>query len=204
MKEPRKEKKNRYVVWVHVAPYVCRYLVDNFGVDDTDIKNLVNINNDQTLMAFFTPHLVKQCHRYDRRTADKKTGYRTARVAIEVSASKFARNGWALSPTDEAAFAKLLEMRCQGMLLTFLSAHYIISGDAAASIREFYRVFHQNEQTWPYDSIRKIWNRNVSREEKMTIRGALDREIIKKILVQLSCFGTIAQKGLERYESNII
>lgn len=189
------------MVWVHVAPYVCRYLVDNFGVQDPEFKNLVNIDNDPALMAFFTPKLVKQSQRYDRRLGDKKCGYRTARVAIEVSASKFARNGWALSPTDEASFARLLELRCQGMLLTFLSAHYMISGDAAVSIRTFYRVFHQDEETWPYDSIRKIWNRNVSKEQKTTIKSKLDREIIEKILVQLSSFGTIAQQGLELYES---
>ena len=194
-------KKGRYVVWVHVAPYVCRYLVDNFGVQDPDIKNLVNINGDPALMAFFTPKLVKQSHRYDRRTEERRSAFRTARVAIEVSASRFARHGWALSPTDEVAFARMLELRCQGILLTFLSAHYMISGDAAASIRTFYRVFHQNEHTWPYDSIRKIWNRNVTKETKMTIKSALDREIIEKVLVQLSSFGTIAQQGLELYEN---
>lgn len=197
-------KKNRYVVWVHVAPYVCRYLVDNFGVQDPDIKNLVNINGDPALMAFFTPKLIKQSHRYDRRNEERKPGFRTARVAIEVSASKFTRNGWALSPTDEAAFAHMLELRCKGLLITFLSAHYMISGDAAASIRKFYRVFHQNERTWPYDSIRKIWNRNVSKERKTTIKNAIDREIIEKLLVQLSSFGTIAQQGLELYENNCI
>ena len=196
--------KNRYVVWVHVAPYVCRYLVDNFGVHDPEYKNLININGDQALMAFFTPKLVKQCHRYDNRKGDEKKGHRTARVAIEVSASKFARNGWALSPTDESTFARMLELRCQGILLAFLSAHYMISGDASASIRKFYRVFHQNEHTWPYDSIRKIWNRNVSKEQKTTIKSALDREITEKILVQLSTFGTIAQQGLELYENNCI
>ena len=194
-------KKNRYVVWVHVAPYVCRYLVDNFGVEDPEIKNLVNINGDPALMAFFTPKLMKQSNRYDRRN-EHKVGFRTARVAIEVSAEKFSRNGWALSPTDEASFARLLELRCQGILLSFLSAHYMISGDAAASIRKFYKVFHQNERTWPYDSIRKIWNRNVSKETKITIKSALDREIIEKILVQLSSFGTISQKGLELYEND--
>ena len=31
-------QKNRYVVWVRVAPYVCRYLVDNFGVKDENIN----------------------------------------------------------------------------------------------------------------------------------------------------------------------
>jgi len=202
MKEARKDKKSRYVVWVHVAQYVCRYLVDNFGVEDPDIKNLVNISGDPGLMAFFTPRLVKSNHRYDKRTETRKYGYRSAKVAIEVSASRFARSGWALSATDEAALAKLLELRCKGILLTFLTAHYMISGDVAASIRAFYRKFHQTEETWPYDSIRKIWNRNQSTTSKKTIKTQLEREIIEKIMVQLSTFGTITEKGLAVYENH--
>lgn len=202
MKEPRKDKKPRYVVWVHVAPYVCRYLVDNYGVEDPDIKNLVNISGDPGLMAFFTPRMVKSSHRYDKRMEARKYGYRSAKVAIEVSASSFARNGWALSATDEAALAKLLELRCKGILISFLTAHYMISGDAAASIRAFYRTFHQTEETWPYDSIRKIWNRNVSTTSKKTIKTQLEREIIEKIVVQLSTYGTITEKGRMTYENH--
>lgn len=193
--------KHRYVVWVNVTPYVCRYLVDNFGVPSSEIKNLIRIDGDPQMMAFFTPRLTKPTHRYDRRLT-QGVGHRTARVAIEISASRFTRCGWALSPTDESAFSRMLELRCHGILLTFLSAHYMISGDASASIRAFYRVFHQTEETWPYDSIRKIWNRNVSVERKKTIKTALEHEIIKKVLVQLSTFGTIAQKGLQKYENN--
>lgn len=202
MKETRKDKKPRYVVWVHVAPYVCRYLVDNFGVVDADIENLVNISKDPGLMAFFTPRLVKSVHRYDKRMEARKYGYRTMKVAIEVSASSFARNGWALSATDEAALAKLLELRCKGILMAFLTAHYMISGDAAASIRSFYRTFHQTEETWPYDSIRKIWNRNVSAASKKTIKTQLEREIIEKFMVQMSTYGKITEKGLAVYENH--
>ncbi len=194
-------KDAKYIVWVHVKPYVARYLMDNFRVPNSDVKNLIDISNDPGLMAFFTPRLVKHSHRYDRRIEDKTRKYRTVRIAIEVSAARFSRSGWALSPTDEASFSRLLELRCQGMLLAFLSAHYIISGDAALSIRTFYKVFHQNEQTWPYDSIRKIWNRNVIVEKKRTIRSSIEKEIINKILVQLYNVGTIAQKGKELYEN---
>lgn len=193
--------KHRYVVWVHVTPYVCRYLVDNFGVPCSEIKNLIRIDGDPQMAAFFNPKLTKSMHRYDIRLRNG-VGYRTARVAIEISAARFTRSGWALSPSDESAFARMLELRCHGILLTFLSAHYMISGDASASIRAFYRVFHQTEETWPYDSIRKIWNRNVSVERKHTIKTALEREITEKVLVQLSTYGTIAQKGLELYENN--
>lgn len=195
------KSKNRYVVWVRVAPYVCRYLVDNFGVRDESVKNLIDIRRDAALMAFFTPRLEKSSHRYDRRSQQPTRSYRTARVAIEITASCFERSGWALSPTDEAALARMLELRLRGILIAFLTAHYIISGDVAASIRAFYRTFHQTEDTWPYDSIRKIWNRQVPRAQKQTLRGRLEAEITEKILVQLSNFGTISEQGLNLYQN---
>lgn len=197
-------QKNRYVVWVRVAPYVCRYLVDNFGVKDENIKNLIDIRRDAALMAFFTPRLQKSSHRYDRRAQQPTRSYRTARVAIEITASCFERSGWALSPTDEAALANMLELRLRGILIAFLTAHYMISGDAAASIRAFYRTFHQTEDTWPYDSIRKIWNRQVPNTQKKTLKGRIEAEITEKILVQLSTFGTISQQGLKTYQNEDI
>ncbi len=187
------------MVWVRVAPYVCRYLVDNFGVRGSNVKNLVDIRSDSAMMAFFTPRLMKPNHTYDSRIQKSTYSYRTARVAIEISANSFERTGWALSPTDEAAFAKMLELRLHGILLAYLQAHYMISGDAAVSIRAFYRHFHQNEDTWPYDSIRKIWNRSLSPSQKITLRSKLEAEITEKILLQMSSLGTITNQGLNTY-----
>ncbi len=196
-------KKNRYIVWIHVAPYVCRYLVDNFGVSDPEVRNLVDIRADAQLMAFFSPRLVKASHRYDR----KKNGapsrhYRTVKVGLLISADQFTRSGWALSPTDEDALAKLLEKRCHGILMAFLAGYYMLTGDLAASIRAFYRRFHQTEDTWPYDSIRKIWNRTFTPAEKMSLKDDKIEHFVEKFLVKLSQFGTISKKGLSLYEED--
>lgn len=196
-------KKSRYIVWIHVAPYVCRYMVDNFGVRDPDVTNLVDIRGDAQLMAFFSPRLTKACHRRDRqKNGAPSRHYRTEKVGIEITAEQFTRTGWALSPTDEDALAKLLEKRCHGMLMAFLTGHYMLTGDLAASIRAFYRRFHQTEDTWPYDSIRKIWNRNYTPEQKLSLRDDKIDQFIEKFLGKLSEFGTITQKGLSTYENN--
>lgn len=204
MKKDETPKKERYVVWARMAPYAARYLVDNYGVRAEGWKNLVNVSSDAAIMAFLTPRLVKHSHAYDRRKGDAPPGksYRTARVAIEISARRFARSGWALSLTDESALATLIETRCRGMLLTFLTAHYMISGDAAASIRAFYRQFHQTEDTWPYDSIRKIWNRGTPATHKRTINGVLERRVQEIVLTTLSENGTISAKGKRLYEND--
>lgn len=194
-------QKKRYIVYVRVAPYVARYLVDNFGIRDPEQRNLVDIRGDAGMMAFFTPRIRQR--RYDRRIEEgKRQGFRTEKVGIVVSPSSYSRQGWALSATDETAFARMLELRCQGLLLTFLQAHYMVSGSVADAIQAFYRTFHMNDEIWPYDSIRKIWNRNVENETKQTLKSEIFVKIRQQVLVQLSTFGTITQKGLQVYENH--
>ena len=197
--------KERYVVWVHVAPYVCRYLIDNFGVQDAAIPNLVDIRRDQGIMAFLSAMLTKPPHRYDKRNESRRNN-RSERVAILISADRFLRSGWALSPTAESKLAHMLELRCQGMLITFLHMHYCITGCLADSIRAFYRRFRQTEETWPYDSIRKIWNRRYGIKEKNNMKKQLFRAQINEIeglfMEQMSQNGTITQKGIMEYEKD--
>lgn len=196
-------QKPRYVVWIHVAPYVCRYLLDNYGVADSEIKNLVDIRGDAALMSFFRSRLIKPSHAYDLRKSRRRgVGYRSERMAIAIPGSWFTRYGWALSATDECDVAKQLERRLHGMLMAYLSYHYAYTGDLAACIRSFYRRFHQTEETWPYDSIRKIWNRNYTSEQKWSLREAKIEQNTEKMLLTLSGFGTISAKGLEIYEKD--
>lgn len=202
-KKETHNRRLRYAVWVRMAPYAARYLIDNYGVGDKEWPELVDVSGDQAIMAFFTPRLVKSTHAYDRRKSDAPdTSYRRSKVAIEISARRFERFGWALSPTDEAAFATLIETRCRGLLLTFLSAHYMVSGNIATSIRAFYRQFHQTEDTWPYDSIRKIWNRQWDEKQKKTINTTLENKIQEIVLTTLSRNGTISAQGREVYEDS--
>lgn len=201
--KPVSVKKKRYIVYVTVAPYVAKYLVDNYGIRDLEVKNLVDIRGDAGMMAFFTPRIRQR--RYDRRhhvDECKKQRFRTSKVGIVVSPSSYNRHGWALSATDESTFARMLELRCQGMLLTYLQAHYMISGSVADAIQSFYKTFHMNDEIWPYDSIRKIWNRNVEKETKRTLKSEIFVKIQHQILVQLSTFGTISQKGFQLYENH--
>lgn len=201
--KPGAVKKKRYIVYVMVAPYVARYLIDNFGVNDPEVRNLIDIHGDAGMMAFFTPRIRQR--RYDRRLGERKTqGFRTAKVGIAVSPSSFSRHGWALSATDEAAFARMLELRCQGMLLTYLQAHYMVGGSVADAIQSFYKTFHMNDELWPYDSIRKIWNRNVDKTTKQTLKNEIFVKLRHQTLVQLSNFGTITEKGISAYENDSI
>ena len=213
----QKKTKDRYYVAVHVMPYVERYMTDNYGVRDERVKNLVNISRDPVLASAFLPRLRKKPLSNSPRGGDMKmksekikvkndgkekssiAKRRTGIINIEISKETFERVGWMLSPEDESTVARLLELRCQGLLLVFLQADYILTGDLAQSIRHFYRTFRQTEDTWPTDSIRKIWNRNVPERQRKTLQGMLQREILKIITGELYRNGTLSKQGLLRY-----
>ena len=104
------KKKERFVCWIWVAPFVRQYLLTNFRVDDPDWPELVNISSDKTLDVLFRSRLVKQSHRYDKRIQSGNYKYRNCKIAIEISKSDFYQYGWSLSPTDESNLATALEV----------------------------------------------------------------------------------------------
>ena len=203
----QKKSKDRYYVTVHVMPYVERYMTDNYGIRDERVENLVNISRDPILASAFHPRL--------RKTETMNNGQltvnnafdgiakrRTGIINIEISKEMFERVGWALSSEDESAVARLLELRCQGLLLVFLQADYLLTGDLALSIRHFYRTFRQTEDTWPANSIRRIWLRNVPERQRKTLQGMLHQEIMKIMMGELYRFGTLSRQGLQGYSDD--
>ena len=53
------KKKDRFVCWIWVAPFVKQYLLTNFKVYDPDWSELVNISQDKSLDVMFRSRLVK-------------------------------------------------------------------------------------------------------------------------------------------------
>lgn len=193
------KKKERFVCWIWVAPFVKQYLLTNFKVEDQDWKELVNISQDKELDILFRSRLVKQTHRYDKRIQSGNYKYRNCKVALEITKSDFYNYGWSLSPTDEAVLSNALECRCRTMLLCFLSATYMVTPVLSKCIQKFYEKFHFDEFTWPPDSIRRIWNRDKT-IDKAALKMSLNEKISEIIIVQLFKNGTISQKGKELYE----
>ncbi|WP_229127477.1 hypothetical protein [Bacteroides congonensis] len=198
------KKKDRFVCWIWVAPFVKQYLLTNFKVYDPDWPELVNISQDKSLDVMFRSRLVKPSNRYDKRISQSGSyKYRNCKVALEITKSDFYHHGWSLSPTDEAALANAMEIRCRTILLTYLSVAYMVKPNLSICIQQFYDTFHFDESTWPSDSIRRIWNRDTT-IDKNALKSGIEEKINKIILVQLFKNGTISQSGKEIYENNSI
>lgn len=195
-----KKNKDRFVVWIHVKPYVKKYLLKNFRVTDQNWKALVNLSQDRELSTFIDISLKKPSRRYDNRLMESKMY--PCRIAVEISKESFYRNGWVLTPTDERRLNNLLEVRCQVIAKTFLSTHYMWTGNLAECIRKLYHVFGWTEDDWDRDTIRKMWLRDKNLP-KINICSELFKEKTKFLLVQLSKTGTLTEKAKLEYEKNL-
>lgn len=196
------KKKEHFVVWIWVAPFVRQYLLANFGVADEEWPELVNVSSDTMLNSVFRYRLTKSSHRRDRQIEGRGTmRYRTCHVAIEIGRDDFYRYGWSLSLTDESYLATMLENRCRAMLIGYLQAAYLVKPVLSECIEDFYRLFGYDEETWPRDSIRKLWGRRSSVKDN---DRQLEKKIGKIVLDTLSENGTINQQGRKEYENNLI
>ena len=175
-------------------------MLTNFKVQDSDIPELVNITSDRLLDTMFRAKLFKCCHRYDKRLEKNGTyKYRNQRIAIEITKSDFYQYGWALSKTDESMLNNFLEIRCRTILLSYLSAQFMVTPVLAHCIRLFYKNFGYDENTWPAESIRRIWNRD-KKIDKEALKTSLNDKIFNFIIVQLYENKTISQQGKKNYE----
>ncbi len=195
------KSKERFVVWIHVKPYVKAYLLHNYRVWDEEWPELVNLAGDRELNTFLSVRLAKPEHRYDHRIEQQVKG--KVRIAVEISKAQFYRYGWALSPTDERDLNKALEIRCETLCKTFLSATYMFLGNLTDCIRRFYKTFGIAEDDWPIDTIRKMWQRD-SHLPKINYNSLNFVKNAQFILVQLSQGGTITETGLKNYEKNLV
>lgn len=201
MKSNQKAKEI-FVVWVHVAPYVRQYLLQNFRVKCTQYADLVDIRRDPQLNLLFTSRLQKPAFRREKALdAAGCNSRRPCRIPLLISREQFTRYGWALSMTDEATLCRVLEVRCRTILLTYLSSLYYIYGNLARCIEIFYRRFHFDDDTWPTDSIRKIWLRE-HHTSKKTLKNDFLQKIDEIVLANLSKNGTITSQGLTIYEND--
>ena len=195
------KQKERYVVWIHVKPYVKKYLLNNFRVWDKQWSELVNLSGDRELNTFISGRLAKPQHRYDKRIDAQVAG--KVRIAFEISATQFYRYGWALSLTDEHELCRALEIRCETLCKTFLSSTYMYIGNLNECIRLFYKTFNMTEEDWSIDAIRKMWQRD-KLLPKININSLNFVKSTQFILAQMSNNGTITEKVKKNYEKNLV
>lgn len=196
-----KRNKDRFVCWVPCKPYVKQFLLQNFNAPDDKWAEIVNLGADKQLQHEFRRRLTHPCGRFDNKYSSLSR-YSVV-VPVEISRDDFYRYGWALTNTEAVGFSTIVERRVKTMLCTFLDVHKSFGIPLSVAIRKFQAKFGFSEDIWPYDSIRREYNRNGMKEDN-PLAAQLFQKINQIVMVNLSRNGTISQQGLKVYETDRI
>ena len=171
---------NNFTVTIQAKPYVKAYLENNCGVP-------VNLKNIPELQAEFIRCLSKKTMR--RETAPVASWY--DRVTIIIPPDAFYRYGWELNKTNIAYFNKFVEQKVKFLMRNYVAMHCVLGVKVAESIRDFQEQYNLPETVWPYESIKKDYDRH---SRGMEFKPIIDfkqklREIFMSNLSDLGTFG---------------
>lgn len=141
-----------FTIGLQLKPYVHQYLVNNFG-NPVNLYGPGSINLKIALIEI----LKKRSTRYEKRT---KLSYLTKETRFVISKNDFYRYGWEVTKTDMIKFNNRVEA-----LVKFYARNYIgfdksLGIPISKSIRNFQDEFDFPEDVWPYDTIKKDFDRN--------------------------------------------
>lgn len=185
-------KKTPHYCLLKVTPYVKQYLVNNFKSGSSkEYDCIVNLSADPMLSRLVSAMIRCPSHHYEKR---KRGGYhftnRSCVVAILVNNVYVSRSGFLLSNTDASDLALYLERRCHALMISYINMRLIFSPTLKECILDFQKKFNFTEDTWCYETIRRIWNRDDS-FDRYVFRNFVQREINKIYLVQMKRTGYI-------------
>lgn len=167
-----------YTVEVAVKPYIRAYLENNYGCP-------ADIRKDAEMAELVTMMLREGSTRLDKIIS---ANFKDT-VKLRISQDTFFRHGFTFTRTETLKFNTLLEHRIKFFARTYIGYHHALGDTVAKSIRDFQTIFGFSEEVWPYDSIKKDFDRNGSTVERRVI-GNLKEELSKIFLEKLSDCGT--------------
>lgn len=181
-------KKIHHYCLLKVTPYVYHYLLSNFRIKIKEYPDTVNLAPDPVLRRVITSMIKAPSNRYDKRQLGYRYTNRNCTVAIVLPDAT--QSGWLLSATDASDLALLLERRCHAMMISYINMRLIFCSTLKECILNFQKQFGFTEDTWSYDTIRRIWNRDKS-FDRYRFRSFIEKEINKIYLVQMKRTGLL-------------
>lgn len=188
-----KPDPQKFRVAIPVKPYIRGFINLNYG-------NPADFTPDPHTNLFFLGLLKKPNTLRDNLYPDEICTY-TQEVEVLISGHVFYKYGWELTKTDIVAFGRYFEKKAKFFMRSFVGMYHGVGLPFSESIAKFQKRFGFDEDSWPYESIKKDFYR---RGESHIID--FDNEIFQKmekiILRNLSDYGTICKKVIEYYDNN--
>lgn len=171
-------------ILIPCKPYVKQFLIQNYGYP-------VNLYTGQNpFIHLFRSFLEKSCHRRDKALENKNN--LTAEVDFLISDGDFYRNGWEISLTHISILNTSFEQAAKLFMRNCICFDISLTGSKAKSIRKFQDRYDYPDEVWPYQSIKKDLDRNVT-HFKMDIETDVSDKIQEIVLGNLYKLGTLTK-----------
>ena len=183
---------DNFSIEIPVKPYVKAYLENNCGSPV-----------DLSLLPTVYPDFINYLKNPTLRTESSLVCSFSEEVRIIVPKDVFYRYGWILTKTDIIALNSKVEGLVKFSSRNFLAVNKAIGVPVASSIREYQELFRFTEDSFPFETIRKDFDRHGSKVT-MKVLKEFKAEIHNIFLASLSEFGTISKNFKnERHKQTI-
>jgi hypothetical protein len=185
----------KFNVQVPVKPYVKRFLENNYG-HPVDFRNYPREND------LFKRMLKKPVFEKDSMYENELLRHSHV-VDVLISEREFYRHGWELSKTDIISFGKYFEHKAKCVMRTVVGMYVSFGKPLNESILMFQDIYHMEEEYWPYDSIKKDFDRYKKVHEINFSKYAFDH-IDRMIMLNMSNSGVITQRVVRDHEKRLV
>jgi len=185
----------KFNVILPCKPYVKQFILHNFG-EPADFSTDKTIN-DLLLRSLKQPSKRRD---YDFKVKDAINNYQS-KIDLCISEDVFYRYGWMLTTTDILNINRNIEVRVKCFMSQMVGVSVSNGKPIKDSIEDFQERFDYPEEVWPYESMKKDFQRN-----GQPIARSYQNEIIKinqrLFMDNLSRVGTLCQKAIKHYEKH--
>ena len=174
-----------FTIIIPCKKYTRVYLENNCG-NPVDLRSLPQLN--QLLIN----NLSKQVKRFEK---SKVANYED-QISIIISSDLFYRYGWELTKYGILELNRQAEAQVKFIMRQYISMNRNLGIPVAVCIREFQDRYGFHEEIWPYESIKKDFDRH-GKFVKMRFICNVKEEINNIFLENLIKLGTINKKFAE-------
>lgn len=151
--------KEKFTMTIPCKFYVANYLINNGG-------NPVDLSVFPDLYYIFKNKLTRE-HINEKR---KPQIAKPATVTVIIPNDWFYRYGFNLSTEDAKEFVLKAEMQLKQKMRQYVLMKRSFGNSIASAIRDFQEEFALYEPVWPFESIKKDYDRHVSPEKGRVLK----------------------------------
>ncbi len=149
------------IVKIPTKQYVARFIANMYGTP-------ADLSSNRFVYKYFQSLLDRRVHRFSKRIAfnidggNKNNPYRTT-VDIVINDDVFMRKGWSLSKDDIVDFNLFVEDYIKEFARLYIAMSITHGIRETQAIRDFQISLGFSEEDWPFDSIKKDFDRNYTK-----------------------------------------